>query len=426
MTMRSWQSYKEEGSTHYHNSDYTSALECYNKALTFSSLHDLDRQALLSNVVLCRLYLYDVSGSSSTDEEHTTYEDEDDAMNMNMNTTERTRHAHLHKALVEARECISVSRGSWAKAHYRLACVYVRMGRSNDACNSLQKALRIDSGYQRARALLMQELRRRDVNTAQQEEQEHQQQQQQQHTTTNTSREEQGREVPETVGEEEAAGWKERLQYHIQTFRGYLHVHMEHMKMWYSAQNEVTQLGIQFIGALVVLYVCFGGRFGFGWEDGSSSYSHSYSSDRRQYINNNNNNNNNNMYRGNYGDDNAYSHYRYANKNEYASSYYDNKYDDGYDEHYYNRPSARRSSSSFHLFDGSLLSMAVLMAFMFGANRFFGINPFQALWALQVLTGGRRRMGFGGGGLNFLRMGGRGGGFGFGGRARRQQRGGFW
>eukprot|EP00816_Leptocylindrus_hargravesii_P003839 CAMPEP_0196819906 /NCGR_PEP_ID=MMETSP1362-20130617/72826_1 /TAXON_ID=163516 /ORGANISM="Leptocylindrus danicus, Strain CCMP1856" /LENGTH=370 /DNA_ID=CAMNT_0042198567 /DNA_START=40 /DNA_END=1152 /DNA_ORIENTATION=+ len=361
MTMRNWQSYKEEGSTHYRNSNYHEALQCYNKALEFTSqLHDLDRQALLSNAVLCRLHLHDVSSDSE----------------------------HLQKALIEARECIAVSRGSWAKAHYRLACVYVRMGRSNDACNSLQQALRIDSGYTQARALLVQELRRRDTSNSTSNAR----------TSANdnndnpnpyatTSQEE----MPDGADE---VSWKERLQYQIQTLRAQVEIHVQHMKMWYQAQNEMTKMGIQFLGMLVVLYILFGGRFGLLGGNGASR--------RREY-------------RGNYGNDNAYSHYRYTDDHDQQSGYssssfagrgrsrsYDDYSNDDYD-YSRRRPSRSRSNSSFQLFDGSLFSMVVLMAFMYGANR-FGINPFQALWALQVLTGQRARMGgfhmggFGGGG----------------------------
>jgi len=283
---------------------------------------------------------------------------------------------------MEARECIAVSRGSWAKAHYRLACVYVRMGRSNDACNSLQQALRIDSGYTQARALLIQELRRRDNFNS--------------NSNSNTGQYEEEEEMPEGEDADEVS-WKERLQYHLQTLRDQVEIHVQHMKMWYQAQNEMTKMGIQFLGMLVVLYILFGGRFGFDFTNGGSNR-------RREY-------------RGNYGNDNAYSHYRYTATDDQQSGYssssyagrsrsrtYDDYSNDDYDySRRRRRPSRSTSSSSFQLFDGSLFSMVVLMAFMYGANR-FGINPFQALWALQVLTGQRARMGgfhmggFGGGG----------------------------
>jgi len=233
--------------------------------------------------------------------------------------------------------------------------------------------------------LFIQELRRRDSNND--------------NSNSNSNQYEEEMEMPEGADE---VSWKERLQYHLQTLRDQVEIHVQHMKMWYQAQNEMTKMGIQFLGMLVVLYILFGGRFDF--TNGGSD-----SNRRREY-------------RGNYGNDNAYSHYRLQQQHTddhdrhqhqqsgYSSSSYDDYSNDDYDysrRRPYRRTSRSRStsSSSFQLFDGSLFSMVVLMAFMYGANR-FGINPFQALWALQVLTGQRARMGG-------FHMGGFGGGAGY-------------
>jgi hypothetical protein len=167
---------------------------------------------------------------------------------------------------------------------------------------------------------------------------------------------------------------------------------------WYHAQAEDVKTLLKVVLAVIVLYVLFGGRFGLGG--------------------------NKNLYRGNYGEGNAYDRYgnqqrNYDSRPTYDSTYgsssyggsdyqrratgHGNNYDYGYQggEQSY-------SSYSYHfpnLFDGSVQSMIILAGIAYICHR-NGINPFHALMMLNMFGGGRHRHGgMGGMGMNPMHYG---------------------
>jgi len=173
---------------------------------------------------------------------------------------------------------------------------------------------------------------------------------------------------------------------------------------WYYDLNSDAKSVLRLFVSLVVIYVMLGGRFGL---DGGR---------RGRKL-------------GNYGRENVYHHYNnrgngqsngmgYGNggssDRQYGSTY-DSSYDDSYERPRRNQPS---SSSHFpNLLDGSLPSMMCIFGILFLAQKFLGVNPFQALMMLNMMGGRRRRyggmgMGLGGMGMMMNMMGGFGRGMG--------------
>lgn len=124
-----WKDHYNNGREFYNNQDYMNALSSYQSALfsTHPSPPESEKPILLSNSVACRLKL----GTP----------------------------AQFDAALQEALQCVSMN-PRWSKGHVRLASVYICLNRSNDACNSLQRAISLDPSNQNARSMLMKELRR--------------------------------------------------------------------------------------------------------------------------------------------------------------------------------------------------------------------------------------------------------------------------
>merc|ERR1711862_851508 len=139
----SWKELKEKGTSYYENQMYEEALESYRLSLAYYNnsseqkqqgqykndmvTTNLEKQRLLSNIVACRLKL-------------------------------GTR-AQAEVALIDAERCVLLNE-SWPKGHVRLASVYIKLNRSNDAYNSLQLALALDPSNQIARNMLTSQLRR--------------------------------------------------------------------------------------------------------------------------------------------------------------------------------------------------------------------------------------------------------------------------
>jgi hypothetical protein len=317
----------------------------------------------------------------------------------------------------------------WAKGHVRLAASYIALGggHSNDACNALQRALQLDPSNPTARDMLVRELRR-DHNSAdaarsssppsappqEQDDQDYD-------AAPPTPRRQQYQDQQAQPPIDDSITWSDRFQF-------YYH----RTKSWYYGQSDDAKTVLKVFVMLVLLYVAFGGRFGF--EGGGKK-------------------------RGNYGAGNVYDQYygRHATtessyggstpqrtsssssyethkspppEDSYRSSSSSSQYkrDDYYaSDHQQPRRSSSRGgegSSSFHfpnLLDGSVQSMMLLAGLAYVAHR-NGINPLQAIFFLNMMGGGRRHrhrpMGggmYGGGGG----MGGfRGGGMRFGGRRR--------
>lgn len=131
---QSWQEFKEEGKQHFRNSNYTQALVSFQEALEIIEREEdqnsyvEERQTLLSNSVACRLKIGDTEMKIV--------------------------------AIEEAKKCIALN-DKWSKAHVRLASAYIALGNhSNDACQALQNAIRCDPTNSTAKQMLTKELRR--------------------------------------------------------------------------------------------------------------------------------------------------------------------------------------------------------------------------------------------------------------------------
>ena len=413
----SWVGHKERGRRLYDSGDYEGALRSYLRALSPDDGDDDDvregagaggrrshgggppdqeRQILLSNVVACRLKVIEGGGIGSA---------------------AARRQAEL--AVRDAKSCVSIN-PSWGKGHVRLASAYVALGgHSNEACNSLQTALRIDPGNSAARQMLVRELRRdhrtssssaaaapsssddrppplnpnyapppNDATTFD--------------DGNNNARNHRASSATIDVDDVDDAG---------PSFQEKMWFRYEQAKMWYLSLSESNRSILKVLAALLVLYVAFGGRFGLEYLNGSGdgrggSYDGSYGGGRGNS---------------------AYDQYRQRRRTEssYSSGSYSGggSYDHGgYDPYRDRSYSAGRtgsggygyrssSSSGFHLFDGSLQSMALLAAAVFACHR-LGISPWQALFMMNAAgriggrRGGRRPRAYGGMG---------GGGFGYGG-----------
>ena len=390
----------------------------------------LNRQRILSNIILCRLSLYELHKY-------------DIIANPNDLEVELFEGCDLKEALIEAKECVSLNQ-NWSKANYRLACVYVKLGESemlmsnqsstgsvgttttsccnpysNDACNALQIALRIDPRYTEARSLLTKLLRQRDGNYASNSNTNANNAASSQYdsTTNNTSngqRRHQRNDSSSLFEEdvEDVVQWRERFMFYVYDVAERWKRAAVKVQVWFYDDLDDVSRGFVLIGfALLLLYIGFGGRFGLtstsssqggdnnmydrrtAWQDQSQSQSHS----QREY-------------RGNYGNDNAYNRYN-NNRRRTQVEHNDYHYDD--DSYRSWRSSSRQPHrqshhQSFHLFDGSFFSMGILLGILFVGNRFFGISPFQALWFLQMLMGvGRGRViHFGRGGFGGMMHGG--------------------
>ena len=401
----SWISHKNQGKRFYDQNDYASALESYRQSLDSLTVtcggnnlesstsgssrktYHLDQQILLSNMVACRLHLGGPENAQA--------------------------------AVNEAKQCVALN-PQWSKGHVRLASAYLAMGshHSNEACNELQTALRLDPGNTTARQMLIRELRGRDrprqpqptgqcnldeenierdspLNPNYRDDR----------TTTPADR---STTVPEhasrtassfvnasthpvaanTVQDESGMGiddaltWKERLQYYALQ-----------AQVWYTndlsdAQRTWFKLGLVF----VVLYLLFAM---------GSTNRHSYKIASG----------------GGGGSTNIYEEYRkqrqrqtttgMAGSPSYPYSSQRNAYG-GDSSTYYSQSSSSFSWSLSNLFDGSPFSIILLGSILYVAHR-YGINPLQALWMLQMVAGRRHhqpggwagRGGFYGGGGGF-------------------------
>ena len=372
---------KEKGDTFYRLGNYRKALEHYNAALCLLDINfttstpirntsnstKLDRQRILSNIVLCRLNIHEMEDGQQ-------------------NQDQQIEEDNLAEALKEAEECVELNK-NWAKGHYRLGCVLAKMeGKSNDACNALQVCLRLDPGYREARNLMVKLLRQRDGTSGQGNQFERERNRtpandnptdssanNPPHNATSFDHQSQYREdIDETLT------MQERAMFHINRMCNYSFEKVNDLHRWFYHDLDDTKRGLLIMGLTIVfLYVGFGGRFGL-----------SSSGSRRQY-------------RGNYGADNAYNNYNsQRNRHLNSDSPWQSRYDHENDYSSYrngNQQGRQQQYSSFHLFDGSVVSMGILLSVMYAAHTFFGINPFQLLWALRLMTGHGGGFYFGGG-----------------------------
>ena len=350
-------------------------------------------------------------------------------------------------------QCIALN-AQWSKAHVRLASAYIALGgHSNDACQSLQRAISLDRTNKVAREMLIKEMRAREsnernneigsssnnnnndsdggnaTNNNQSDETSlHRQRGAQQSSSRNST----GNNA--TYGINDVDDIDPPNSYESQTMSDRIQSHFTKLISWYQNQSDDIQTLLKVLVAFLILYIALGGRFGL------------------EYVGNRKSS------RGNYGHDNAYERYnsrstnsaarsndRYGYVGESSSSSGQNQdgnanraqrktqsgYNDRtnpqnnqyysrysqYDEEEYFEPRQTRSSRKItthlipNLFDGSFTSMIILFIIMFICHR-FGVNPFHVFWLLQAMQrGGHHRMGgwgyggFGGGGFGRRRMG---------------------
>ena len=306
----SWVTWKESAKEAYENGNYEEATKRYENALDpVRECPQYERKILYSNIVACRLHLVG-----------------------------QGKREQLDKALSDAQTCLSLD-PQWSKGHVRLASVYSAMGRSNDACNSLQTALRLDPNNRTARQMLVQELRR-----------DHSSNFRTTGTSTSTGANTYSDDLDESTATSEfraqAAG----------TFNSILHRIQESYRqtmVWYSRQSSDTKTAIRILLGLLVLYVAFGGRFGFE----SRPVQH-----------------------GNYDTrDNAYQKYYARNSDPYRRDYY---YEQPRAQNYY-------GSSGFPFQIIPLL----LIAYICHLN---GINPLYGIFMMNRIGGRRHHFGMGG------------------------------
>jgi len=289
-------------------------------------------------------------------------------------------------AVEEAKQCVALNE-SWAKGHVRLASAYIALGdHSNDACNSLQRAVSLDPGNTQARQMLMRELRRdhisaREASTT--------------FATSSTTTPTPTAPPEDLLDEptlEESLSWTDHLKFYYMQAVTY-----------YQSQSEDRKNLIKVALVILALYVAFGGRFGLD-----------------QLFSGNHHEN-----RGNYEAGNAYDRYYNRQQSYGDSNSYSSNHRRAHESEYEYRP-RQSSSQSFHfpnLFDGSPQSMICLAGIAYLCYR-NGINPFQVIMMMNLMAGHRRggrgmgmRRGFGGmGGMGY---GGMGGGFGGGMRQNR-------
>lgn len=335
----SWLSHKNRGKELYERAQYAEALQEYQSALDpVLEAPRQERQIILSNIVACRLKM----GGC------------------------------IEEAVREAKQCVTLN-PAWAKGHVRLASAYIALGgHSNDACNTLQTALRLDPGNSMARQMLMRELRR-----------DHQAR-----PDPPINPEYVPPEHRETVLEDpvdDSVSMTERIQFF-----------MARASLWYERQSSESKQLLKIVVGLLVLYVAFGGRFGL---------ESLYATHPRRH--------------GNYERGNIYDQYRQSyHQTQYNPPSY--HYDDNRHGSHSSRPRGTNNYKSHHggasttgyassYSDGSsLASLAMVLGAAYVCHR-NGINPLHAMFMMNMMRGGRRR-GYGGG-----MMGGNFGGFRFGG-----------
>lgn len=356
---RSWLGLKEAGGRAYEQGEYEEALNLYRMALRpeYECALTADRQVILSNIVACRLKIGGQAQASA--------------------------------AVNDAKQCVELN-PSWGKGHVRLASAFSALGKSNDACNSLQTALRLDPGNRMAREMLVRELRRErsgswaDVNASS--------------SRPPEDDADDGLPPPENpnyVPPPEASTTQgvDGTQVDVDdgwTLRDRLRFHRGQVVAWYTSQSDEVRNIIKAAMMFLVVYIAFGGRFGL-----ESAFSQTTTRPTR----------------GNYGAGNAYDQFyreRASSSNYYDSSYRTNShrtharntysdYDYGDDYGYRGRRSSYGYSGSS--WDASLPSIALVGGLAYLCH-VAGINPLHALMMMNVF--GRRRVrhfggGFGGG-----------------------------
>jgi hypothetical protein len=191
-------------------------------------------------------------------------------------------------------KCIALN-DKWAKGHVRLASAYIALGgHSNDACQSLQRALALDRSNKFARELLVKELRRRDTGCS--------------NNGESSTDEGEGRNATESSQTQQSSSYTNNDSsaddididdvntpssdhYNSLPFRERVQFHFAQIVSWYHSQSEDIKTLVKVSFCFLILYFALGGRFGFEYALG-------------------NNNRTGLGRRGNYGSGNAYERYQ--------------------------------------------------------------------------------------------------------------------
>lgn len=328
--LTSWRSLKNQGNQAFARGEYQQALDSYKTALAAElEAPRAERQILLSNLVACRLKLGGLT--------------------------------HATAAVEEAKECVELN-PSWSKAHVRLASAYIaKGGHSNDACNALQTALRLDPGNAIARQMLIRELRRdhAGASAASPDGLDGVE------TTSTTGGVPPPPQNPNFVPDngdrvDDTLSLTERFQ-----------LTMAQFYMWYSNQSNDVKSLLKAIVVIVILYVAFGGRFGLE-SLGSSGRSS----------------------QGNYGHGNAYDQFqRRTSGNHHGGKSYHSVSDRhdtyrGYTGgHHYG--GGYGGYGGYGLGDGGLTSLFILLGIAYVCH-LNGINPIHGVMMANMLGRGRR------------------------------------
>lgn len=350
--MSSWQHHQEKGKESYSEQDFATSLTHFREASRLASLNATrkEQSMILSQIVSCRLR---IGGAEN-----------------------------LFAGLEEAKECVSLD-DKWPKAYMTLASVYIalgehdrRHGHSNDACQALQTVIRLDPSNATARTMLMREMRRgidTTPGTASSHGREQSnngggssaQQEGGEHTNADESVPPQPSydDVDETWANDDRDNRLRRPRWFQVIYET-----LDRVRDWFDNLSEngksLTKVGL----ALLILYICLGGRFGFESKDMNPYRQGSYG-DGLAYerFYNNNHAGRRTSYdnysagdRGGGGGTSGYSSYdSYGSRNDDDGSQYYDSY--SYGSHRSSRRSNR--SSRYQSDDGTffLVVMAILV-----------------------------------------------------------------
>lgn len=361
-TTNNWRYHKAEAKRFFEEGRFDEALNQYKSAIEPSQeAPSSERQILLSNMVACRLKLGGTAQASA--------------------------------AVENAKQCIAIN-PEWSKGHVRLASAYIAMGdRSNDACNELQTALRLDPGNSLARQMLMKELRRDQAA------QHHSSSQQRDPPTNPHYRAEASAPDDEPMMEEEilideSVPLRDRIS------------------GWWFSLSQLNKRLLMALVAFLAMYVAMGGRFGRDELDdlwggisgrgtssatqgnyGSSSAYEQYKQQKQRRAQGTG----------------AYERYKQQKERQQQTQFDSYRYSDGYGSYrdntyggygnsyssyggsyggYGGRSYYSNTSSSDGLFT---IGIILVIAYICRQN---GIDPMQAIWIVLMMNNRGRRGGF--------------------------------
>lgn len=277
----------------------------------------------------------------------------------------------------------------------RLAEAYIALGAgySNDACNALQRAIQLDPRHPTARQMLIRELRRDHRAAASGQGGSH-------HERTSTESNVAPLETVDTAETDMAFGSNSREPSapSSQTSRVYENVDdpspqspdsssfFDNVQSqftkgirWYHSQSEDRRTMIHVLFLLLILYVAFGGRFGFEHQ-GHTAYR-----------------------KGNYGTGNAYDQFYGRKSSSYEPSrhtnYHTSSSNNYYKQQYSSYEQPRRSSSSHdgrNYYSASFFDLSPILLILMGAaylchRNGIPVAELVSLFVWNFLLRGRRR-----------------------------------